>query len=35
MGIVTEILDDNYINVLLNGNEMNKKEYKCWGMRLN
>jgi len=35
MGIVTEILDDNYINVLLNGNESPKKEYKCWAMRLN
>jgi len=35
MGIVTEIIDDNYISVILNGNESSKKEYKCWGMRLN
>jgi len=35
--IVTEILDDdnNYINVISKENEMTKKEYKCWGMRLN
>jgi len=35
MGIVTEIIDDTYISVILNGNESPKKEYKCWGMRLN
>jgi len=34
--IVTEILDDNNcINVISKENEMTKKEYKCWAMRLN